>query len=547
MQTSSPKRIGALVATLIAIAAFVPAAMAQETSYKASFKNNKEAVPINVLVGQSRVINFDKSIGRFSVSNPEIAEAVLVAPDQVLVNGKAFGQVNFIAWEQTGGEFLVFDVYVRANLSLIDSQIRALFPKDDIRLSQANGSVVMSGSVRDAKTVGQAQSVIEAAGFKTVNMLESPVKNIQQVQLQVRVAEVNRTKLRDYGTSFSAMPPGGTVGYVNSGGGPSSLNEAATSPISATLESLLSPALNIFLFNRTLNTSAMLRVLRTQGAFRELAEPNLIAMDGQQASFLAGGEFPVPVVQAGGGSSNGSVGMTVVFKEYGVRLNFKPNIIDEDHIRLELEPEVSTIDFATGVKFSGFLIPALRTRRAKTAIELRDGQSFALAGLLDNSETKTLSRIPIVSDIPVVGALFKSKSFQKNETELMFFVTAHLVKPVSPDDLPATHGVDGLKNGSPLGVEPKGEGIQGQSGYSIKGENAPAPKAPATPEATPAKTSNSAAETKAVTKAEDPNLPVAAIKDDAVKTASTMNAKPLLVPENPLGPPPPPPAKWARN
>jgi len=141
----------------------------------------------NVLVGQSRVINFDKSIGRFSVSNPEIAEAVLVAPDQVLVNGKAFGQVNFIAWEQTGGEFLVFDVYVRANLSLIDSQIRALFPKDDIRLSQANGSVVMSGSVRDAKTVGQAQSVIEAAGFKTVNMLESPVKNIQQVQLQVRV------------------------------------------------------------------------------------------------------------------------------------------------------------------------------------------------------------------------------------------------------------------------------------------------------------------------------------------------------------------------
>src|SRR3989475_4290564 len=168
---------------------------AQATSYKASFKENKEAVAINVLVGQSRVINFDRPVGRFSVSNPEIAEAVLVTPDQVLVNGKAFGQVNFIAWEQSGGQYLVFDVYVRTNLSLIDSQIRALFPKDDIRVSQANGSVVLSGSVTDPKTAAQVQSVVEAAGFKTVNMLASPVKNAAQVQLQVRVAEVSRNRM----------------------------------------------------------------------------------------------------------------------------------------------------------------------------------------------------------------------------------------------------------------------------------------------------------------------------------------------------------------
>src|SRR6266542_5785059 len=160
----------------------------KETSYKASFRQNKEAIPVNVLVGQSRVINFDRPVGRFSVSNPEIAEAVLVTPDQVLVNGKAFGQVNFIAWEQSGGEYLVFDVYVRANLSLIDSQMRALFPKDDIRLSQANGSVVMSGSVSDPKTGVQAQRAVEVAGFKTVNLLESPVKDLRQVQLLVRVA-----------------------------------------------------------------------------------------------------------------------------------------------------------------------------------------------------------------------------------------------------------------------------------------------------------------------------------------------------------------------
>src|SRR5687767_6582136 len=407
-RSTATRRLGLLLASLT-IVVFNCTVQAQETSYKASFKVNKEPVAVNVLVGQSRVINFDRPVGRFSVSNPEIAEAVLVTPDQVLVNGKAFGQVNFIAWEQSGGQYLVFDVYVRANLSLIDSQIRALFPKDDIRLSQANGSVVISGSVSDTKVSGQVDSVVQAAGFKTVNMLATPVKNVAQVQLQVRVAEVNRTKLRDYGTSFSAMPQGGTVGYVNSGGGPSQLGDTTTSPLGAVFDTVLSPALNLFVFNRQINTGAMLRMLRTQGAFRELAEPNLIAMDGQQASFLAGGEFPVPVLQMG---QNGS-GVTIMWKEYGVRLNFKPTIIDEEHIRLELEPEVSTIDFSNGVRFNGFVVPALRTRRAKTGIELRDGQSFALAGLLDNSETRSLSRIPVVSDIPILGNLFKSKSFQK--------------------------------------------------------------------------------------------------------------------------------------
>ena len=487
MQSRSPisRRVSLLLASLITIFA-TSIAHAQENSYKASFSQNKEAIAVNVLVGQSRVINFDRPVGRFSVSNPEIAEAVLVTPDQVLVNGKTFGQVNFIAWEQTGGQFLVFDVYVRANLSLIDSQVRALFPKDDIRLSQANGSVVISGSVSNAATAAQVQSVIEAANFKTVNMLTSPTSNASQVQLQVRVAEVSRNKLRDYGTSF--LTNGSTGGYANSGGGPSTIGESVIGSASA----VLNPALNVLLFNRSLNTAAMLKLLRQEGAFRELAEPNLIAMNGQQASFLAGGEFPVPVLQVG---NNGS-GITIVWKEYGIRLNFKPTIIDEDHIRLELEPEVSTIDFANGVRFNGFVVPALRTRRAKTGVELRDGQSFALAGLLDNTETKTLSRIPIVSDIPVIGALFKSKSFEKKETELMFFVTAHMVKPVTPDDLPNLRGVDGLKGSSPLGVEPKGEGVSGDTGYKISGqqEQTPAP-APSKFDERKSKTPDSATQT----------------------------------------------------
>src|SRR3989449_5715836 len=420
------RRISLIVASLILVLVN-SAAQAQETSYKASFKQNKEPIAVNVLVGQSRVINFDRPVGRFSVSNPEIAEAVLVTPNQVLVNGKAFGQVNFIAWEQSGGEYLVFDVYVRANLSLIDSQMRALFPKDDIRLSQANGSVVISGTVTDPKIAAQTEAVVQAAGFKTVNLLESPVKDLKQVQLLVRVAEVNRSRIRDLGSSYAYQASPGVGGFAN-GGGPGDVSSVAGGILGGTFSSL-----NLLILGGNMTT--MIRALQTQGALRALAEPNLIAMDGQSASFLAGGEYPVPVVQGGG-----AIGATVsiVFKEYGVRLNFKPTIIDEDHIRLELEPEVSTIDFANGVKFSGFVIPALRTRRAKTSVELRDGQSFALAGLLDNSETKSLSRVPIVSDIPVVGALLKSKSFQKNERGLKVVVTAQLAKPVRPADLTTT-------------------------------------------------------------------------------------------------------------
>ncbi len=463
MQSRSPitRHLSLLMASLITVL-ITSTAFAQETSYKASFTQTKETVAVNVLVGQSRVINFDKPVGRFSVSNPEIAEAVLVTPDQVLVNGKAFGQVNFIAWEQTGKSYLVFDVYVRANLSLIDSQMRVLFPKDDIRLSQANGSVVMSGSVSDPAKVAQAQSVVEAAGFKTVNMLASPVANATQIQLQVRVAEVSRSKMRDLGSSYSSVN-GGTSAYA-SGGGPANLT---TSVLPALGTTFAGSAVNLFLFNSGIGTAAFIRALQTAGALRQLAEPNLIAMNGQQASFLAGGEFPVPIVQGGGDRSS----VSVIFKEYGVRLNFKPTIIDEDHIRLELEPEVSTIDFANGVKFDGFLIPALRTRRAKTGVELRDGQSFALAGLLDNNESNSLSKVPVLGDIPVLGALFKSKSFQKNETELMFIVTAQLVKPLNRDDLPQMRGIDGLKNGSPLGLEPKGDGIEGQTGYKVSGQN----------------------------------------------------------------------------
>jgi pilus assembly protein CpaC len=458
-----------LLAALITMAmGLTIAANAQETTYDASFSSSsKEGIPINVLVGQSRVINFDRSIGRFSISNPEVAEAVMVSPNQVLVNGKTFGQVNFIAWDKSDSRFIVFDVFVRANLSLIDSQIRALFPRDDIRLSQANGSVVLSGTVGQPQSAQQADAVVQAAGFKTVNMLQSPVTDMTQIQLSVRVAEVSRQKLREMGTSLASA---NSTTFFTQGGGPGTLGSDDKNNPGSLITEFAGSAVNLFLFNSGLNTAAFIRAMKTNGALRALAEPNLIAMNGQQASFLAGGEFPVPVVQ--GGSNSTSV--TVVFKEYGVRLNFKPTIIDEDHIRLELEPEVSTIDFANGVRFNGFVIPALRTRRAHTGVELRDGQSFALAGLMDNNETRSISKIPLLGDIPILGNLFKSSTFQKQESELMFIITADMVKPVNRDDLPRLKGIDGLKTGSPLGVEPKGDGITGKSGFSTE----------ATPEAT---------------------------------------------------------------
>ena len=221
-------------------------ANAQESTYDASFSSaTKEGIPINVLVGQSRVINFDRPIGRFSISNPDIAEAVMVSPNQVLVNGKAFGQVNFIAWEKSDQKFIVFDVFVRANLSLIDSQIRALFPRDDIRLSQANGSVVLSGTVSTPAAAQQADAVVQAAGFKTVNMLQSPVTDATQVQLQVRVAEVSRQKLKEFGSTLASA---NSTAFHVQGGGPGTLG--SDDKDKSLVTKFVGSAVNLFLFKK---------------------------------------------------------------------------------------------------------------------------------------------------------------------------------------------------------------------------------------------------------------------------------------------------------
>jgi pilus assembly protein CpaC len=435
----------------------------QEASINVSFATPpKEPVPVYVLAGQSALIVFDDQIGRLAVSNTDIAEAVLVAPNQMMVNGKVSGRARFTAWSKDTTQFVFFDVDVRVNLAQIDSQVRALFPNMDIRLSQANGAVVISGNVPNA-VMAQVDAVVKAAGYKTVNLAAQAIEDVPQVQMQVKVAEVQRNKLNEYAYSPMIYPNARNAGSTNTGRSPFLLNDVGQSPGRTVgfIESVTS-GMNLFFFTNGIGN--YLRALQTQGALRALAEPNLVAMDGKDASFLAGGEIPVPVVQATGGGQNQ---VTIVWKEYGVRLNFKPQILDEQHIRLTIEPEVSTLDFAAGVDFGGFRIPALRVRRVKTSIELQNGQTFGIAGLLDNNETKSLSRIPVIADVPIIGNLFKSKSFQKNETEIVFIVTTNLIKPWNPDQVPSFKGVEGIRNGSPLGTKypdpPKAEEDNGEA------------------------------------------------------------------------------------
>lgn len=460
-----------LTVAVLALMALGSVASAQDKMIPASFTNNGQPIKIDVQVGQSRVIDFDGDYERLAISDEKIAQVIPINFRQAIVNGIAFGQVNLVAWaKKKDGEperLVAFDIYVQSNLSLIDNQVKVLFPKENIQLSQANNSVVLSGTVTKPEIAEQVQKIIEAAGLKVTNLIKAPVLDAAQVQLQIRVAEVNRSVLREIATAYGIA--NGKVPTFISSGGPGVLNSAdlrtGANPGATLGFGILSP-LNIFLGNANSDAATLgfIRALQTRGAFRELAEPNLIAMHGQKASFLVGGEFPVPVLQA---VQAGQSAITIIFKDFGVKLEFTPTIIDENHIRLELAPEVSTLDIASGVIVQGIRIPGLRIRRAKTMLELRDGQSFALAGLIDNTEQVTLSKIPLLGDIPILGELFKSRSFQRSETELLFLATVKLVEPLNPDQLPRLPGVSELKPVSPNTTGAPASQIEGQSGHSV--------------------------------------------------------------------------------
>jgi pilus assembly protein CpaC len=379
---------------------------------------------ILLVAGRSMVLTTDFDIKRIAITDPTIADGTVVSPRQVLVDGKKPGTISLILWGEDN--FVHHEVVVKPAVSDLQDRLAVLLPGEDIHLSQTEGAVVLSGHVSSTDAMKNAVDIVTASDpkLKVINMLQLPGgPSSQQVLLQVRFAEVNRTALTQLGASFFTTRPGFTA---------RSTTEQFPAPNFTTQGSLgeltFSDFLNVFFFQQNKGIGGLVKALQQHGDFQSLAEPNLIAYNGVQASFLAGGEFPVPVV-----STNGAVSVT--YKEFGVRLSFTPTIIG-DVIRLHVRPEVSTLDFQDGVTISGFTIPALTERYAETEVELRDGQSFAIAGLLNNVLQNNKSAIPFLSQLPIIGKLFQSKSDNSNHTELMVLITPRLVRPLNPDEVP---------------------------------------------------------------------------------------------------------------
>lgn len=391
-----------------------------------------------VTVGKSLVVESPVIIQRVSVADDKIAEAVVVNPKEVVVNGKTSGETSLILWQQ-GGNRILFDLHVRANPSRLEAvreQLRKELAGQDVSLTLEGENVFLRGTVMDLVSAERAVAIAETLG-KPVNLLHVKVPPVeQQVLLKVRFANVDRAASLDLGANFVS------TGALNT---PGSITTQTFSPPRASGELArsgetsfsLTDALNVFLFRPDLNLATTIRALQSKRLLEILAEPNLLAINGKPASFLAGGEFPVPIVQAGVG---GAGAISIQWREFGVRLNFVPAVTPRGTIRLQVMPEVSSLDYANALVISGFTVPAISTRKVQTEIELESGQSFAIAGLLDNRVVDSLSKIPGLGDIPLLGKLFQSKSRTKNNSELLVVVTPEVVRPI-----PAGQPVPGVK------------------------------------------------------------------------------------------------------
>ena len=384
--------------------------------------------------GRSTVLMTDFDITRIAVTNPAIADAVVVKAREVLVDGKGAGTVSLIIWGEAVRKH--YDVVVDSGVSTLQQNLQQLFPGEDINVGVTDEAVILSGSVSSNEVMLRAAEVSKAALPKAavVNMLQLPGGSpSKQVMLQVRFAEVNRNALLQAGitlfTTRAAFTSRSTTqqftgpNFDEGGGGGGGTGGGSVGDL------LFSDFLNIFYFNREEGFGAILKALQGRGFLQSLAEPNLIAYNNEEASFLAGGEIPIPVVQGISGQ------VTVQYKEFGIRLTFRPTIAG-DVIRLKLKPEVSSLDYNNGVILSGFRIPALNTRRAETDVELRDGQSFAIAGLMNNVSQTDNQAVPVLSKLPIIGNLFKSKAERAEQTELMVLITPRLVRALDPDEVP---------------------------------------------------------------------------------------------------------------
>ena len=391
---------------------------------------------LSVTVGKSVLVDSPQIIERISVANGDLAEAVAITPREVLINGKAPGETSLIVWQQ-GGNRLFFDLTVQRNESRIDDirrELAAEMGNQNVTMNVDGDTVFLRGTVTDLTTAQRAVQIASIVG-KPINLLRVNIPGTEaQILLKVRFADVDRSSTQQLGINFFSTGATNTVGSVTTGQFPSAqvIPQAGTKGAPATTTLTLGNALNLFLFRPDLNLGATIAALQSQNLLQILAEPNLLAINGHNASFLAGGEFPFPNLQ-GGGAGLGAV--TVQFREFGIRINFTPTITPRGTIRLLVNPEVSSLDFANGLILQGFTIPALSTRRVSTEIELDEGQTFAIGGLLDNRDTETYNKIPGLGDIPFFGKLFRSRQITKNNSELLVMVTPELVRPI-PKDAP---------------------------------------------------------------------------------------------------------------
>ena len=398
-----------------------------------------DATSVDLLVGRSTILNVGLPIARVSLTVPDVADAMVTSPQQLLINGKTPGTISLFVWDRAGG-IKTYEVSVRRDLTHLVAQLKELFPGEPLTVMGSGKDVVLSGTVSSKYVIDKAAEV--AAGYVEkkefiVNLLkqqEGVASN--QVMLRVRFAEVSRSALQELGASFVAN------GYKNDWFGRTSTQQFSAPDFDSDRPGGLtfSDFLNVFLFNTKHGVGAVVKALQSKGLFQSLAEPNLIASNGKEASFLAGGEYPYPVVQSGGGNN----AVTIMFKEFGVRLSFTPTVLGGDMINLKVKPEVSSLDFGNGVNISGFRVPGLSTRRTETEVELQDGQTFAIAGLMNNTVSSTMSKIPGIGDIPVLGYLFRSRAYQKQQTELVVMITPQIVRRGSP----------GVSTGLPTAVEP---------------------------------------------------------------------------------------------
>src|SRR3984957_8489462 len=388
------------------------------------------AAPLRVMVDKSLLINTTERLKRISVTDPSVAYATVITPTQILVHGRSPGEVSLLIWDELERS-RSFDLRVDVDVSAAAEEERRVFPEEQISVTPSRAAIVLSGHVTTEDVAKRAGELAAAYSKNVVNVLTFGPVGAQEVLLEVKFAEVDRSALTQLGSNFFSTGAGNTIGSATTGQyggfGPQTVTQTQgqSGPFSAT--QTISNVLNLFLFRPDIHFGAVIEALQSKNLLQILAEPNLIAVNGKKASFLAGGQFPFPIVQPGAGFT----AVTISFKEFGVKLEFTPVIMPNGNIHLIVAPEVSTLDFANALTISGFTVPALSTRKAETEFELMDGQSFVIAGLIDNRVTDIWNKVPGLGDIPILGNFFKSKSAQKSNSELMVLCTVKRISPTN--------------------------------------------------------------------------------------------------------------------